>query len=25
MKIDLWVFVEYGVEINVDLTTGARV
>lgn len=23
--IDLWVFVEYGVEINIDLTTGARV
>ena len=25
MKIDLWVFIEYGVEINIDLTTGARV
>lgn len=24
-KIDLWVFVEYGVEINIDLQTGARV
>jgi hypothetical protein len=24
-KLDLWVFVEYGVEINIDLTTGARV
>lgn len=24
-SIDLWVFVEYGVEINIDLTTGARV
>jgi len=24
-KIDLWVFIEYGVEINIDLTTGARV
>lgn len=23
--IDLWVFVEYGVEINIDLQTGARV
>jgi hypothetical protein len=23
--IDLWVFVEYGVEINIDLVTGARV
>jgi hypothetical protein len=23
--IDLWVFIEYGVEINIDLTTGARV
>jgi hypothetical protein len=23
--IDLWVFVEYGIEINIDLTTGARV
>jgi hypothetical protein len=24
-SIDMWVFVEYGVEINVDLQTGARV
>ena len=24
-KIDMWVFVEYGVEISVDLQTGARV
>lgn len=24
-RIDLWVFVEYGVEINIDLQTGARV
>jgi hypothetical protein len=24
-KIDMWVFIEYGVEINIDLTTGARV
>jgi hypothetical protein len=24
-KIDLWVFIEYGVEINIDLQTGARV
>ena len=24
-NIDLWVFIEYGVEINIDLTTGARV
>jgi len=24
-SIDMWVFVEYGVEINIDLTTGARV
>lgn len=24
-NIDLWVFVEYGVEVNIDLTTGARV
>jgi hypothetical protein len=24
-KLDLWVFIEYGVEINIDLTTGARV
>jgi hypothetical protein len=23
--IDLWVFIEYGVEINIDLQTGARV
>jgi hypothetical protein len=23
--IDMWVFIEYGVEINIDLTTGARV
>ena len=23
--IDLWVFIEYGCEINIDLTTGARV
>ena len=23
--LDLWVFIEYGVEINIDLTTGARV
>jgi hypothetical protein len=23
--IDIWVFVEYGVEINIDLQTGARV
>ena len=23
--IDLWVFVEYGVEINIDLQKGARV
>lgn len=23
--LDLWVFVEYGVEINIDLQTGARV
>jgi len=23
--LDLWVFVEYGVEINIDLVTGARV
>jgi len=23
--IDLWVFVEYGVEVNIDLQTGARV
>ena len=23
--IDLWVFIEYGVEINIDLTTGAMV
>jgi hypothetical protein len=24
-RIDLWIFIEYGVEINIDLTTGARV
>jgi len=24
-SIDMWVFIEYGVEINIDLTTGARV
>jgi len=24
-RIDLWVFVEYGVEINIDIETGARV
>ena len=24
-SIDMWVFVEYGVEINIDLQTGARV
>ena len=24
-KLDLWVFIEYGVEINIDLQTGARV
>jgi len=24
-RLDLWVFVEYGVEINIDLVTGARV
>jgi hypothetical protein len=24
-NIDMWVFVEYGVEINIDLETGARV
>lgn len=24
-NLDLWVFVEYGVEINIDLQTGARV
>jgi hypothetical protein len=23
--LDLWVFIEYGVEINIDLQTGARV
>ena len=23
--IDMWVFIEYGVEINIDLVTGARV
>jgi len=25
LTIDMWVFVEYGIEINVDLQTGARV
>lgn len=24
-KLDLWIFIEYGVEINIDLQTGARV
>jgi hypothetical protein len=24
-KIDLWCFIEYGVDVSVDILTGARV
>jgi hypothetical protein len=25
MPLDLWVFIEYGVQVSIDVLTGARV